>query len=72
MPALEHDDVGILAAWLDKLLVHGLDRREVLRDDAFTKILMSSISRSRGSWKMRMPSTMTTLLGRMSSVSSVR
>ena len=37
MPALEHDDVGILAAWLDKLLVHGLDRREVLRDDAFKR-----------------------------------
>ena len=37
MPALEHDDVGILTAWLDKLLVHGLDRREVLRDDAFKR-----------------------------------
>ena len=37
MPALEHDDVGILAAWLDKLLVHGLDCREVLRDDAFKR-----------------------------------
>lgn len=37
MPALEHDDVGILAARLDKLLVHGLDRREVLCDDAFKR-----------------------------------
>ena len=37
MPAFEHDDVGILAARLNKLLVHGLDRREVLRDDAFKR-----------------------------------
>ena len=37
-----------------------------------TKILMSSSSRSSLFWKMRMPSTMTTLVGLISTVSSVR
>ena len=37
VPALEHDDVGVLAAGLDKLLVHGLDGGEVLRDHALER-----------------------------------
>ena len=37
-----------------------------------TKILMSNISRRVGFWKIRMPSTMITLVGRISRVSSVR
>ena len=37
VPALEHDDVRVLAARLNELLVHGLDGREVLRDDALER-----------------------------------
>ena len=37
VPALEHDDVRVLAARLNVLLVHGLDGREVLRDDALER-----------------------------------
>ena len=36
-PPFEHDDVRVLAARLNVLLVHGLDGREVLRDDALER-----------------------------------
>ena len=37
MAAFEDDDVGVLAARLNELLVHGLDGRQVLRDDALKR-----------------------------------
>lgn len=37
MAAFKHNDIGILAARLDELLVHGLDGRQILRDDALER-----------------------------------
>lgn len=37
MAAFKHNDIGILAARLNELLVHGLDGRQILRDDALKR-----------------------------------
>ena len=37
MAAFEDDDIGILAARLNELLVHGLDGRQILCDDALER-----------------------------------
>ena len=84
--ALQNHDVRVLPGGFHVLLVHGLDRGQILvhhglkgaapflhvpqaaAEDAesasvSTKILMSSISRKVGFWKIRIPSTMMTLVG---------
>ena len=62
---LQNHDVRVLPGGFHVLLVHGLDRGQILVHHGLkgAKILMSNISRRVGFWKIRIPSTMMTLVG---------